>query len=85
MRQVHFDPLQSIETEERNIGYRAGTKHGPITGTGPGFDEAMRKFKERQRTRKRVGKWRAVSAAWAHDDGDYIDVDYYIVNWDGLL
>ena len=60
--------------------YDTQAKHGPITGSGPGFDEAMAKFKRRQKEYKKVGTWRAVDAQWTHNDGSFIDPDWYIVN-----
>ena len=59
--------------------YDTAAEHGPITGSGPGFDRAMRLFKERQSKYRKVGKWRAVDASWTVDDGTYIDPDWYIV------
>lgn len=61
--------------------YDRSAQHGEITGHGPGFQEAMIKFKRRQERLRKVGKWRAVDASWTRDDGDYIDPDYYLVNW----
>ena len=52
---------------------------GPVTGSGPGFDRAMRRFKRRQEAKKRVGKWRQAPAAWKKDDGTYIDRDWDII------
>ena len=61
--------------------YDCAAKHGPITGSGPGFDRAMRLFKARQDKVSRVGKWRKAPAKWKHNDGNHIDPEWYLVNW----
>lgn len=53
-------------------------QHGPVTGSGPGFDEAMRKFKARQAKFKERGKWRKSTGV---DEGTFIDPDWYVVDW----
>lgn len=60
-------------------------KHGPITGSGPGFDDAMRKFQARQKAISQCGRWRYRNASWKHDQGRYIDIDYYLTDWEYLL
>lgn len=87
MRQKYdnLDAAQQRLDQERRDFYRAGTRHGEITGTGPGFDDAMRKFKKRQERLKQPGKWRQAPTPWKKDNGDYIDVHYYLVDWDYLL
>lgn len=64
--------------------YYRPQRHGPITGSGPGFDKAMRQFERRQRELKRVGKWR-YRRSYTRDHGRYIDVDYYLTDWDYLI
>jgi hypothetical protein len=60
--------------------YDREARHGPITGSGKGFDRAMRLFKRREAQRKRVGKWRKAPATWKKDDGNYIDPDWIIIS-----
>ena len=81
----NLDYAQQQLDAEHGEFYKPGTSHGPIKCTGPNAEADMRKFEARQARLKQVGTWRAVDAAWAHDDGDYVDVDYYLVDWDYLI
>ena len=51
---------------------------GPITGSGPGFAEAMRKYRHRQAERAKVGKWKR-NAWWCKSDGDYMDCVWMVI------
>ncbi len=53
-------------------------EHGEVTGSGPGFAEAQRKFKERQAKIKEVGKYRKSDNP---EQGTFIDPDWYVVDW----
>lgn len=54
---------------------------GPITGSGEGFKDALRKFEAREAKKKLVGTWRKAPANWKKNKGKYVDPDYYIVNY----
>ena len=56
-------------------------KHGPITGTGEQWDSANAAFQDRLRCVQSVGTWRKAPSRWKHNDGPYIDPDWYIVDW----
>lgn len=56
-------------------------QHGEPIGSGPLFDEAMEKFRQRQHRCSRVGRWRKAPARWKRNDGTFIDPEYYIVDW----
>ena len=56
-------------------------KAGPITGSGPGFEKAMAKFKHRVDTDSRVGRWRKSPAKWKKNDGTRIDPEWVIVDY----
>lgn len=56
-------------------------EHGPITGTGPNFAEALRAFERRQNEYRKVGTWRCQKGR-LKNDGRFIDPDYYIVERD---
>lgn len=58
-----------------------GASHGEITGSGPGFDEAMRKFRKRQEEAGKVGRWRHEKSAEKINDGTYIDRDWDIIDY----
>ena len=52
---------------------------GPITGHGPGFKRAMKLHALRQARRAQVGTWRCAPCKWKHNNGTYIDPDWYII------
>jgi hypothetical protein len=56
-------------------------QHGPITGSGPGFAEAMRKFGIRQEKERKRGIWRKAPAKWKTNDGTRIDPEWYIIDY----
>lgn len=58
---------------------RVHNTHGPISGSGPNFQKAMAKFAKRQAEAAKVGVWRKAPCSWKHNDGSYIDPDWYIV------
>jgi hypothetical protein len=58
--------------------YDRGHEVAEPTGSGPGFEEAMRKYKARQAKATERGKWRKSDGV---DEGTFIDPDWYIVNW----
>jgi hypothetical protein len=60
--------------------YDTMAEHGPITGSGPGFDRAMYLFNIRQKRREQIGKWRAGTNYVRYtSEGTYTDPDWYIV------
>jgi len=61
--------------------YDTTEPHGPITGTGPGHEEAMALFKARQDRAAHRGTWRKAPTTWKTNDGSHIDPDWYIVNY----
>lgn len=54
-------------------------QHGTISGSGPGFERAMRKFERRQRAASKNGVWRCAPAKWKSADGTYVDPDWFLV------
>lgn len=54
---------------------------GEVTGSGPGFDAAMVKYKARQAKVAARGTWRKNAGSYYNNDGKFIDPDWYIVNW----
>lgn len=59
-------------------------QNGPVTGSGPGFEKAMRKFLRRQDRASRVGKWRCVDSRRKNpprSDGTFIDRDWDIIDY----
>jgi hypothetical protein len=55
-------------------------KHGPITGSGPGFAASVAAFNKRMERVSKVGRWRKAPCKWKRDDGTFIDPEYYIVD-----
>lgn len=72
--------LHPIRGHRKYFGgfYDRAESHGPITGSGPGFEEALLKHYERQKQRGLPGKWRKNSY---HDNGTQYDIDYAIIEW----
>lgn len=57
-------------------------RHGSIRCTNtPGNRAAIEKFNARRDRISRVGVWRKSPCSWKHNDGRYIDPEYYIVDW----
>ena len=59
--------------------YDRAAGHGAITGSGPGYDEAMSKFRERQKQWGLPGVWRT-----GHNrvnKGTQRDVCAYVMEW----
>ena len=57
---------------------------GPITGSGPGFERALKKFQRRQERLSKIGKWRCVDARSKNQpksEGTYIDLDWDIIDY----
>ena len=56
-------------------------RHGPITGSGPNFESAMRQFQARQDALARVGIWRCADNRRMYtSDGYYIDRDWEVID-----
>lgn len=55
--------------------------HGKITGSGPNFADAMRKFKVRQTIERERGIWRKAPSQWKTNKGTRIDPDWYIIDY----
>ena len=55
--------------------------NGPVAGSGPGFDRAMRLFSKRQAAKSTVGQWRYKNEYWKKDNGSYIDRDWDIIDY----
>jgi len=60
--------------------YDASQVDGEITGSGPSFANAMRRFKRRQLDRSKAGQWRLGPAKWKKSNGRYIDRDWDIIS-----
>lgn len=61
--------------------YDRSQRHGHPTGSGPGFADAMRKFKARQEQYALPGKWRKrANQRYFRDNGTWIDPEYYVVD-----
>ena len=60
--------------------YDRAAGHGPITGSGPGFEAALAEFKERQRQNGLPGVWRN-STSWKVNKGTRRDIDYAVMEW----
>jgi len=54
---------------------------GEVTGTGPNFEKALKKYKRRLIEEAKVGTWRCAPAAWKKNNGSYIDLDWDIVEY----
>ena len=65
--------------------WQGSRSHGPITGNGPNFKRDIKRFRLRQEQLRKPGKWRAVEARWAIDNGTFQDPDYMIVDPDIYL
>lgn len=54
---------------------------GPITGSGPGFERAMRLFRNRQKQLGLPGRWRKGPSKFKKNNGTYIDRDWDFVDY----
>jgi hypothetical protein len=61
--------------------YDRSEPHGTISGSGPGFEVAMEKFRARQNAMGRVGTWRKALSSSKVNDGAYIDPDWVVYNY----
>ena len=60
--------------------YDRAASHGPVTGSGPGFAAALRKFAARQVALSQVGTWRWMRKGRSNR-GRYIDRDWDIITY----
>jgi len=72
--------LHPVRGNRRYAGgfYDRAEPHGPVTGSGPGFEEAVRKHEERQKQRGLPGVWRKNPYP---SKGTQRDIDYAVMEW----
>jgi hypothetical protein len=54
---------------------------GPVTGSGPGYEQAIAKFEARQKGLASIGKWRKAPAKWKQNRGKFIDPEWVIIDY----
>lgn len=86
LRSERGDLIELNNTKRKRVMRKAedglwdrGASHGEITGSGPGFEDAMRKFRARQERASQIGSWRHNEQNTS--EGSYIDRDWDIIDY----